>query len=137
LVAHSLLLRLNAAHVTILAPPRPAVVWIQLYVGNQKSGQATKILCKRDLDIDDFTKLVKENQAVVLQSCNAEDLVVYPHGTLDFRGDGLSTTPDGTTKEQPLIVRACSSMMQYGKCLCILVSVCPSVPFILVLLLCV
>jgi hypothetical protein len=111
LVALSLLLRLNAAHVTILAPPRPAVVWIQLYVGNQKSGRATKILCKPDLDIDDFTKLVKENQAVVLQSCNAEDLVVYPHGTLDFRGDGLSTTPDGTTKEQPLIV------MAPGKCL--------------------
>jgi hypothetical protein len=118
LVAHSLLLRLNAAHVTIRAPPRPGVVWIQLYVGDQKSGGATKILCQRDLDIDDFTKLVKEKRAAELQDCDAQDLVVYSHGTLDFRGDGLdSTTPDGTTKEQPLIVRAPSSVIQYGKCL--------------------
>jgi hypothetical protein len=73
---------LNAAHITIPALLLLAVVWIQLYVGDQKAGPATRILCKPDLDMEGLTDLVKEKRAVALQHCDGAELVIYPHGTL-------------------------------------------------------
>ena len=124
MVAHSSLSRLYAAHVTIRAPPRPAVVWIQLYVGDQESGRATRILCKRDSIIDDFARLVKTEYPEFLNCFSSAHLLVYPHGTpLDaLNHDGRlrpgGPVPGGTTDEQPLLVMAPSAAVpQLGKCL--------------------
>jgi hypothetical protein len=46
---------MSAADDTVSTHRNHRVVWIQLYVGDQKAGYATKIRCERHLDIDDFT----------------------------------------------------------------------------------
>ena len=111
MVAHSSLSRLYAAHVTIRAPPRPAVVWIQLYVGNQESGDATRFFCKRASIIEDVAKLVKA-ECRELDCFSSAHLLVYPHGTpLDSLNDddriGLGVpVPIDTSSKKPLMVIA-------------------------------
>jgi hypothetical protein len=97
-------------HQIINGQRRCWVVWIQLYLGDQKTGQATKIRCKFDLDIDDFTKLVKAEVPNYLNTVDPIHLVVYPPGTpLDALHDNDrlrcgGPVPGGRTDEQPLVM---------------------------------
>jgi len=101
---------MSAAVNTESAPRNLRVVWIQLYLGDQKTGHVTKIRCKFDLDIDDFTKLVKAEAPNYLNTVDPIHLVVYPPGTpLDALNDNDrlrcgGPVPGGTTDEQPLVM---------------------------------
>jgi hypothetical protein len=111
LIVWFLPLTMSAADDTVSTPRNLRVVWIQLYVGDQHAGYATKICCKRDLDIDEFAKLVKEIYPE-LKDISFARLAVYRPGTpLDaLNVDALlrrgGPVPNGTTDEQPLMVMA-------------------------------
>jgi hypothetical protein len=122
---------------TTRPPLNSGFTWLQLYVGDQETGQATRIRCDRDSIIDDLTELVKEKYPE-LNDISSARLVVYPPGTpLDALNDDARLQSwdrvPASSGPQPLMVMAPSAAVpQLGKCLSIRVSVCLSVKFIFV-----
>ena len=88
-------------------------VWVQLYIGNDKSGGAfpIEIASLRKDRIHDLAKAVYEAKDKSLGHCDAADLLVYKAGT-DFPAEGEAplgpgkAVPTGTTDENPLVVVA-------------------------------
>jgi hypothetical protein len=114
---------------TTRPPLNSGFTWLQLYVGDQETGQATRIRCDRDSIIDDLTELVKEKYPE-LNDISSARLVVYPPGTpLDALNDDARLQSwdrvPASSGPQPLMVMAPSAAVpQLGKCLSIRVSVC-------------
>jgi hypothetical protein len=96
---------------TTRSPLNSGFTWVQLYVGDQKTGQATRIRCERDSNIDCLTYLVQAEYPE-LNGISSACLDVYPPGTpLDGLNDDAyldpgDPVPGGTTGEQPLMVIA-------------------------------
>lgn len=86
-------------------------VWIQLYLGQEKSGDVFGISVPVN-NIDSLRKAVKEECKPKLDYCAASDLVVYaagtdvpiPEGTESL--DPWDTVPTNSTGPMPLIVVA-------------------------------
>jgi hypothetical protein len=57
------------------------VIWVQLYIGKDKSGRAFKMEVDVKGDVDDLANAVYEANNNVLGHCNAAQLVVYKAGT--------------------------------------------------------
>jgi hypothetical protein len=103
--------------------PTFGYTWVQLYLGDQKTGHATRIRCKIDSVIDELTELVKAKYPELIGISSAR-LVVYPHGTTS---DALNDNAvlqnwdrvPASSGPQPLIVMAPSAAVPplLGKCL--------------------
>jgi Crinkler effector protein N-terminal domain len=86
-------------------------VWIQLYIGDEKSGKAFKIEVNDNDDIDDLSEAAKKKCRTALEHCDAARLDVFKAGTKypPEEKDKLSpgkTVPLDTTDEMALLVVA-------------------------------
>jgi hypothetical protein len=96
---------------TTRPPPTFGYTWVQLYLGDQKAGHATRIRCKLDSVIDELTELVKEKLPNDLKAVDPIHLVVYPPGTsLDALNDDARLKSrdrvPASSGPQPLMVMA-------------------------------
>jgi Crinkler effector protein N-terminal domain len=87
------------------------VVWVQLYIGEEKSGNTFKVLVKATGNIDDLKEAVKEKRPNDLANCDAAQLAVYNAGSKcpSEEEDPLSPcegVPKDTTCPRPLRVVA-------------------------------
>ena len=88
-------------------------VWVQLYIGEKKSGEDPfQVRVAVNSNIDDLKEAAYDKCAKSLAHCEARQLVVYKHGT-DLEnlkeGDKLKpgkAVPPGTTDDNPLCVVA-------------------------------
>jgi Crinkler effector protein N-terminal domain len=92
-------------------------VWVQLYIGNDKSRDAFRVKANRNIIIDDLKTAVYQAKDKSLGHCNAADLAVYKAGTdvppkeddkLD-PGDAVSTHTTKNSSKHPLRVVAPAS----------------------------
>jgi hypothetical protein len=86
-------------------------VWVQLYIGEDKSGRAFKIEVDVKGDFDDLANAVYEANNNFLGHCNAAQLVVYNTGTdlprqEEVKLDPGDPVPKVTTSRNPLRVVA-------------------------------
>jgi hypothetical protein len=86
-------------------------IWVQLYIGEDKSGDVFKMGARGNQDIDDLKKAVHQARGKSLGHCDAADLLVYKAGTQfpSKEEDKLrpsSSVPKDTTDENPLRVVA-------------------------------
>jgi hypothetical protein len=106
-------------------------VWIQLYLGDVKIGDAFNVKPIPE-NVADLKKAVKEECKPKLDFCGANELKVYAAGTavpgsaVTEALDPGDSVPTGTTSKTPLIVKAEQHQQSNGKyqlrcCFCILV----------------
>jgi hypothetical protein len=100
-----------------MAEENNIIVWVQLYIGEDKSCDVFKMRVGANHDIDDLKKAVHQARGKSLGHCDAADLVVYKAGT-EFptkEEDKLRPSlivPTDTTDENPLRVLAPLSQEQ-------------------------
>jgi hypothetical protein len=111
-------------------------VWVQLYIGKDKSGREVKSGDVFDIDhvpnnISALKKAVHQAKGKSLGHCDTADLVVYKAGTEsppkeEDELDPGEAVPTATTSKNPLRVVAPANLNQQGKN----VAVCITLPLI-------
>jgi hypothetical protein len=74
-------------------------VWVQLYIGEDKSGRAFKIEVDGKGDVDDLANAVYEANNNVLGHCNEAQVVVYNPGTEIPLNEGDKLDPGDAVSE--------------------------------------
>jgi Crinkler effector protein N-terminal domain len=93
-------------------------VWVQLYIGKDKSGDVFKIRVGANQDIDDLKKAVAKELKHDLHHIHYSKLLVFQAGTESPRNEEVklrpsSIVPKTTTDENPL--RVLAPVNQSGK----------------------
>ena len=87
-------------------------VWIRLYIGGDKSGEAFGVYDSSGKNVDQLKKAVKKERSNDLRRCDAAHLAVYKPGTTVPVEEGTKSLPPSaavptdTTDENPLVVVA-------------------------------
>ena len=92
-------------------------VWVQLYIGEKKSGRVFPINLKVNGIINDLAEAVKEKRSNALANYDAAELEVYNNNNEKVKLDPRDPVPmDVDTKENPLVVEApAREVNQQGK----------------------